>query len=80
MIYKFSAEEKNEVIRKLADQYPKTFFDNPRLRVPLMRNMVTALQKDGFPIVGELTSESIDWYKSHLAISMHFRPGQNVLI
>jgi hypothetical protein len=43
MIYKFDREEKEEVIRKLAEQYPRTFFENPKTRVPLMKNVVARI-------------------------------------
>jgi sRNA-binding protein len=76
MTYKFSPDEKNEVVRKLADQYPKTFFEIPRHRVPLMKNVVTALRQDGFPVAGELVSETIDWYMSHLSYQYNLGAGR----
>jgi sRNA-binding protein len=76
MTYKFSPEEKNEIIRKLAEQYPKAFFDNPKLRVPLMKNVVTALQRDGFPAASELISESVNWYQSHIGYDYQLQAGR----
>jgi sRNA-binding protein len=76
MPYKYSVEEKNDVIRKLAEQYPKTFFDNPKLRVPVMKNVVTALLRDGFPMANELISESVDWYMSHLSYQYNLEAGK----
>jgi len=76
MTYKFSIEEKNDVIHKLAEHYPKTFFDNPKLRVPLMKNVTTALQRDGFPIASELIGESVDWYQSHIGYQHQLQAGR----
>jgi len=76
MIYKFSVDEKNDVISKLVGQYPKTFFAIGRHRAPLMKNIVTSLQQDGFPVAGELISESVDWYMSHVGYQHSLEAGR----
>src|SRR5215510_5611624 len=46
MGYRPSREESEEVIRQLAATYPKCFFEDPKLRQPLKKTIITDLQKD----------------------------------
>jgi hypothetical protein len=59
MTYIPNREEKEEGVRILADIYPKCFFENPRLRLPLKRNIVADLIKDGAPMAHELITASV---------------------
>jgi sRNA-binding protein len=59
-------EDKEEVLRALEDQYPKTFFDNPKLRRPLSKTILKELHADGFPMSPELVRQAVEWYQSHI--------------
>jgi hypothetical protein len=54
MIYRPNRDESEEGVRMLADEYPKCFFENPRLRRPLKRKIVADLVADGVPMAHDL--------------------------
>jgi len=49
----------------LAEHYPKCFFEDPKLRQPLKKNILADLQKDGAPAAYELLSAAVAWYQSN---------------
>src|SRR5262249_60370891 len=65
MTYKFERREVEYGVHVLVEKYPQCFFDNPRQRRPLKKNIVADLEKDGCPLAPELISASVDWYQSH---------------
>jgi sRNA-binding protein len=80
MIYKPTRQDSEEVIRMLADRYPKCFFEDPKLRRPLSNDILTDLQqKEAVPVAKELLVAARDWYQSHLAYLYSLQAGQSVL-
>lgn|SRR5262249_29552529 len=75
MTYKPTREESEEAIRTLIDKYPKTFFEDPKLRRPLKRNIISDLQKDGVPLAHELITAALDWYQGHFGYLYSLRAG-----
>ena len=75
MTYRFSREENEDVIRKLAEKYPKCFFVDPRQRRPLKKNILADLQNDGFPAAYEPMSAAIEWYMSHFSYRYALEAG-----
>jgi sRNA-binding protein len=68
MVYKSSRRQENEeVIRMLADRYPKCFFEEPKLRRPLKLDIISDLQKEKAFLDNELIASGVEWYQSHLA-------------
>lgn len=72
---KIGREESEHVVRMLVERYPKTFFDNPRLRKPLKANIAADLKSDGFPAADELIMSGVEWYQSHLGYYMAVAAG-----
>jgi sRNA-binding protein len=64
-MYRVSREESEDLIRKLAEAYPKCFFEIPQQRRPLKKNILADLEREGFPAASELLSAGIEWYMSH---------------
>jgi sRNA-binding protein len=63
--------ESEHVIRMLAEKYPQCFFEEPKLRRPLKKTIVSDLTDDGFPVARELLAVAVEWYQSHFAY--HYR-------
>ncbi len=65
--YRVTRDESENVVRMLCDNYPKCFFDNPRHRRPLKKDIAMDVIKDkNFDVEPELIHAGIDWYKSHI--------------
>jgi sRNA-binding protein len=75
MSYRPDREECEEAIRMLAERYPKCFFEEPRQRLPLKKNILADLQNDGFPAAYELLSAAVDWYMSHFSYRYALEAG-----
>ena len=73
--YRYNREESEAVIRMLTDRYPKCFFQNPKLRRPLKRNIQADLELAGFPAAHELITAALDWYKSHFGYQYALQAG-----
>jgi sRNA-binding protein len=59
--------ENNEFIHLLAIHYPKCFFEEPRLRRPLSKNVIADIKKDtGFDVTPERITPAVEWYMSHI--------------
>ena len=75
MTYKFSRQQIEEAIRKLADTYPKCFFEDPKLRRPLKHNILADLQKDGVPLAQDLTTTAVEFYQSNFSYQYSLHAG-----
>jgi sRNA-binding protein len=75
MTYKFSRQQIEEAIRKLADIYPKCFFEDPKLRRPLKQNILADLQKDGVPLAQDLTTTAVAFYQSNFSYQYSLYAG-----
>jgi sRNA-binding protein len=59
------------IIAKLAALFPKTFFPNPRQRVPLKTNIVADVERQGCQeLIGADVSAAVDWYMGHIGYLM----------
>lgn len=55
-----------EIIVALGDHFPKCFFDDPKLRRPLKKDIVADIEARGIPELSELSiQDAVDWYTSH---------------
>jgi sRNA-binding protein len=70
-----SRDENEQIVRLLADRYPKCFFTNPRLRKPLKKEIVADLHKDGVPVAYELLVLAVNWYQSHFGYQYALQAG-----
>jgi sRNA-binding protein len=75
MTYVSTRNESEQAIKVLASRYPKCFFEEPRLRKPLKKNIVFDLQKDGAPMAYELLSSAVQWYQSHFGYLYAMQAG-----
>ena len=75
MQYRFSRDESEDAITQLAEKYPKCFFEDPRLRRPLKKNIIADLQKDGFGMAYEIITAAVDWYENHLGYQRSIQVG-----
>jgi sRNA-binding protein len=66
MIHKPTRLDSEEVIRALANSYPKCFFEDPKLRRPLKHNILADLEKDGVPFARDLVVAAIEWYTGNV--------------
>lgn len=65
--YRATRDENENVVRMLCDNYPKCFFENPRHRRPLKKDIAIDIIKDkNFNVAPEMIHAAIDWYKSHV--------------
>jgi sRNA-binding protein len=66
MSYKPNRIDSENVIGALAKTYPKTFFEDAKLRLPLKKNILADLEADGFPVNHVMLAPAVDWYMSHV--------------
>src|SRR5262249_8555067 len=64
MSYRLSRDQRDLIVAKLAAQYPGGFFQDPRVPLPLKKNILADLRAAGFPFTADEVAEAIDWYKS----------------
>ena len=65
--YRPSRDEIENVARMLYDNYPKCFFENPRHRRPMKKDIAMDVINDkSFDVAPEMIHAAVDWYKSHL--------------
>src|SRR5262249_1167816 len=79
MTYKFERREVEYGVHVLVEKDPQCFFDNPRQRRPLKKNIVADLEKDGCPLAPELIAASVDWYQSHFGYQYALEVGSKRL-
>jgi sRNA-binding protein len=63
------------VIRILADRYPKTFFIDPKQRLPLKKGIVDDLTDDDFSVAPALLGRVIEWYCNHFGYRHALQAG-----
>jgi len=68
-------DDKELVIQKLVSHYPKCFFAEPRMRLPLKKNILGDLEGDGFPFTREEIIAVIEWYQSHVGYLRALQAG-----
>jgi sRNA-binding protein len=67
MNHRATRDENENVVRMLCENYPKCFFENPRHRQPLKKDIAIDLIKDeNFNVAPEMIHAAVDWYKSHV--------------
>ena len=65
--YQPSRDEVENVVRMLCDHYPSCFFENPKHRRPLKKDIAIDLIKDeNFKVEPDMIRAAVDWYKSHI--------------
>ena len=65
--YRPTREESENVVRMLVDNYPACFFDNPRQRRPLKKNIEADVIADKIlQVADEMIIAAIDWYKNNI--------------
>jgi sRNA-binding protein len=65
--YRPTRDESEEIIRMLCEHYPKCFFEEPRRRLPLKKNITTDIIKDGdFDVSPEMIGAAMEWYTGHI--------------
>jgi sRNA-binding protein len=65
---RFTRDEHEQVIHMLCDHYPKCFFEDPRQRRPLKKNIAADIAKDpNFKVDPDRIVAAVDWYKSHIS-------------
>src|SRR6266851_457107 len=70
MAHQVTREDKENVARMLVENYPKCFFDNPRQRRPLKKNIAADVVADkNLEVADELIIAAVDWYKSNIGYS-----------
>jgi sRNA-binding protein len=72
---RFNREDKEETIVKLAVAYPKTFFIEPRHRLPLKSTITRDLLNDGFAATAEQIAVGVGWYCSGLGYRRSIQAG-----
>jgi sRNA-binding protein len=65
----------NDVIARLADEYPQTFFRIPQLRRPIKRDILADLWNDGFECEREMLMAALQWYQGHTAYLHQLKAG-----
>ena len=65
--------ESEDIIRMLAQRYPKCFFEDPKLRRPLKKNIRADLQQDG--IATGTLEPALEWYRSHFGYHHALQAG-----
>jgi hypothetical protein len=61
-MYRFTREETEAAIAKLAELYPACFFVEAYQRRPLVKTILSDLEKDGVPMSFEQIKAAVDWY------------------
>ena len=73
--YRINRDETEAGIRLLAERYPKTFFAEPKLRRPLVKNIIAQLEQDGAPMARVLIAATVEWYQSHFSYHYALQAG-----
>jgi sRNA-binding protein len=65
--YRATREESENIVRMLVENYPKTFFENPRQRRPLKKNIAADIIADKvLQVTDEAIIAAVDWYKKNI--------------
>jgi ProP effector len=73
--YRPNRDECDAIIAALAKRYPACFFEEPKLRRPLKKNILTDLHEDGVQFTAEETAAAVKWYESHFAYQYALQAG-----
>jgi sRNA-binding protein len=73
--YRPDRYEIEQLVRMLVEKYPQCFFENPKLRRPLKKNIYQDLISDAFPVTPKLLTAAVDWYQSHFAYHYALQAG-----
>jgi sRNA-binding protein len=69
-IYRPTREDNENIIKMLVENYPKCFFENPRQRRPLKKNIAADVIVDKIlQVSDEAIIAGIDWYMSNIGYS-----------
>jgi sRNA-binding protein len=68
-------DESENIVRMLVDNYPQTFFQEPRQRRPLKKTIVNDLIEDGFAVAREPLEAAVQWYQSHFSYHYALQAG-----
>jgi hypothetical protein len=74
-MYRPTREESEAVIALLVKHYPGCFFEDPKLRRPLKKDITADLRGDGFPAAPELIAAALDWYTQHFGYHYALQAG-----
>jgi sRNA-binding protein len=69
-----SRTESEEIIQALALRFPKCFFENPKLRRPLKKDILADLQLEGFS--SPSFRSAIEWYKGNFGYQYRLQAGE----
>jgi hypothetical protein len=76
MTPRFTRDEHEQVIHMLCDHYPKCFFEDPRKRLPLKKNIAADIVKDSnFQVDPDRITGAIEWYRSHISYDYALTAG-----
>ena len=75
MSYRLSRDQRDLIVRKLAAHYPACFFEEPRLRRPLKKDILADLHAAGFPFTSGETAEAVEWYQSNFGYQHAIQAG-----
>ena len=65
--YRTTRDDSEQIIRMLCEHYPKCFFENPRQRRPLKKNIDRDIIDDkNFEVAPELITAALEWYCGHV--------------
>jgi len=73
--YRPNRDECDAIIAALAKRYPACFFEEPKLRRPLKKNILADLHEDGVQFTAEETAAAVKWYESHFAYQYALQAG-----
>ena len=62
----YHRDERDAGIKFLAEKYPKCFFEEPKLRRPLKKNIIDDLDREKV-LNHEALTQVIGWYQNHYA-------------
>ena len=69
-------EDIDMTIEMLATKYPKCFFADHRMRLPLKKNIERDLEKDGTKIDAYLLGRVMEWYKQSFGYNYAIHNGK----
>src|SRR5262249_19251363 len=73
--HRLNRDECDAIIAQLVRLYPACFFEDPRLRRPLKKNILADLREAGVPFALEETAAAVKWYESHFAYQYALQAG-----
>jgi sRNA-binding protein len=65
--------ESEDTIRVLADRYPKCFFEDPKMRRPLSKDILADLQREG--LLSPSFRSAVGWYQGNFGYQYTLQAG-----